>query len=43
MSDDKRVSVNVGGNLSLALVLWLVMFWGKPDLCDAIIHWLMKP
>ena len=25
-----------------AFVFLIVMFWGNPDLCDALIHWLMK-
>jgi hypothetical protein len=26
----------------LALVLWIICFWGEPDLIDALIHFLMK-
>lgn len=25
-----------------ALVFWIVMFWGEPDIADAIIHFLME-
>jgi hypothetical protein len=26
----------------IALLLWIVAFWGEPDLVDALIHFLMK-
>ncbi len=43
MSDDKRINVSAGDSSSLAIALLIIFFWGTPDLCDALIHWLMKP
>lgn len=41
-SDKPAVEVSTG-NWFLAIVFWIVMFYGDPDIADAIIHWLMSP
>lgn len=35
-------NIEVSGGLA-GLALLFIFFWGDPDLCDALIYWLMKP
>lgn len=42
-NDDRKINVEAGGTGWLAIALLLIFFYGKPDLCDALIHWLMRP
>ena len=43
-TDEKQIKVKVraGNSFWMALVVILIFFEGDPDLCDALIHWLMK-
>ncbi len=36
---DSSVEIGFG---SLALVLFIIAFWGEPDIVDALIHFLMS-
>jgi hypothetical protein len=41
----EKGETRVGNNISFGFGLfWLlpIFFWGDPDLCDALIYWLMK-
>lgn len=42
MSDNKHVHINNSSTLIGAITLWVALFWGQPDIADAIIHYLMK-
>ena len=35
-------NINVESSGAFGVAFWFVMFWGDPDIADAIIHWLMK-
>jgi hypothetical protein len=37
---DTRSNIDVKG--IGAITLWVALFWGTPDLHDALIHWLMQ-
>ena len=38
-----KVNVNSGSDAwFIGLILWIIAFYGEPDLVDAIIHYLMK-
>jgi len=41
----KKEDMNINNSSSsdsVGIALLIIFFWGKPDLCDALIHWLMK-
>jgi hypothetical protein len=40
MSDEPKVKISQDSGLWIALLF--IFFYGTPDLCDALIHWLMK-
>ena len=39
---DSKIEIGNGGNFWIAIAFMLIMFWGSPDITDAIIHFLMK-
>lgn len=44
MSDSKGPNIKIDVDTFLpCIVVLLVFFAGDPDICDAIVHWLMKP
>lgn len=42
MVEDKSIKINNNGSEFLGIVLLIIMFWGAPDIADAIIHFLMR-
>ncbi len=39
MSDEGSISIGFG---SIAIALLIIMFWGEPDLVDALINYFMN-
>lgn len=42
MNEKVERVINFTSNNDLGIALLFIFFIGEPDLCDAIIHWLMK-
>ena len=37
-----KLELSKVGLKEIAFVLWIIAFWGEPDIVDAIIYFLMK-